>query len=393
MKPFTKINKYQKLIELLKKRREFLNLKQSDVSTKLGVTQSWVSKIESLEVKLDIETLYEYANVLQISLEDLLVGADFLERSEKTSLAEQSKHNTIVPSAKDSVNNNGSMSLCLTHGDAKHFVNVEGMNVEDYIKLDQELARLFKKASSDKQFKNRDAIAEALRKAILLFPKANPSDIYHHIVYRTYLRDYTGSNPSKSWPRAGGEGVELLLKEVYAKRLLEKGILIQLAFDKDVPKNQFLKDMHLDEVVSGKSKLDIGLYGITDDGELVIFGGIHSKASLAERVTDDIPCSVEMMKLNFYSYLFTFDAKSFPPPQGKLINKGELGSTNSPSDKRDYIEKHGQFSSCFSFNFRTEESPTKTVSGNRIIVPSKMSDDDEMIEKIISDWNDFKENL
>jgi transcriptional regulator with XRE-family HTH domain len=386
------VKKYEKLVKILKCRRDLLGLKQSDICKGLGVSQSWVSKVEGLEVKIDIETLFDYADFLQLPFDELLIGAGFLKGKTETNNTNSSTSNTIVPSPKNSVDIGNSMRLCLLHDEDKYFVDIADMNTKEYIKLDAELHTLFERASTDKKFKNRDAISEALYRSITLFPKTNPSDLYHHIVYRTYLRDYKASNTKQSWARAGGEAVELLLKKIYARRLWDEGILIQLAFDKDVSKNQFLKDMGLADVVSGESKLDIGLYGIVDD-ELIIFGGIHSKASLAERVTDDIPCSVAMMKSNYYSYLFTFDAKSFPPPNGKLINAGELGSVHSPSDKRKYIEKYGQFSSCFSFNFKTSESPIKTVSGNKIIVPSKMSESDEMIEKIISDWREFKEKL
>lgn len=387
------LNKYENLVGNLRKRRELLELTQIEASSKMGYTQSWISKVESLEVKLDIDCLYEYTKMLQIPLVEILLSSGYIESEELINAGDTSKHNTIVPSANYSFDKDSALELCLIHGKNKHFTTINNMDLKSYIELDNELKELFDDASKRTEFKNRDAIAEALYRAIRKFPKANPSDLYHHIVYRTYLRDYHASNPSKSWPRAGGEAVEILLKKVYAKRFADEGIIIQLAFEKDVGQNQFLKHMGLDTKVSGKSKLDIGLYGVKDDGELVIFGGIHSKASLAERVSDDIPCSVAMMDAGFYSYLYTFDAKSFPPPQGKLINNGEFGTVSNPSDKRGYIEDHGQFSSCFSFNFRTEPSPLKTKSGRRIIVPTEMSEHDDMAERIISDWLDFKGKL
>ena len=63
----------------------------------------------------------------------------------------------------------------------------------------------------------------------------------------------------------------------------------------------------------------------------------------AERVSDDIPASRAMQAKGLLSPLWTLDVKSFPPPTGDLINRGELGTPDSPSDKRKYVELHGDF--------------------------------------------------
>ena len=111
----------------------------------------------------------------------------------------------------------------------------------------------------------------------------------------------------------------------------------------------------------GDSKLDLVLYG-NHEGKKVVFRGVHSKASLAERVSDDVPCSEAMMKQGFASFLYTFDSKSFPPPAGDLVNRGEMGTKEQPSDKRKYIEEHGSFDACFSYNLRTIPSLESTPS-------------------------------
>jgi len=389
-----KTNKYGRLVELLRKRRADLSLQQAKISKELGVTQSWVSKVENLDIKLDIEALHDYASILGVSLAQLLIDSGFIDSGSASGLptSNSTLDNVITPDVSRSYDKDNGLMLCLVHGDTPHFVHMKNMNLKDYHLLDKEISLLFRKASTDSTFKNREAISEALSKAIRLFPQSNPSDLYHHIVYRTYLREYNKTNPKQSWVRSGGEAVELLLKELYGRKLAQNGIELRLAFEKGVDKNQFLIDMKLADSVPGKSKLDIGLYG-DYRGQSFIFGGIHSKASLAERVSDDIPCSVAMMEANYYSYLFTFDCKSFPPPAGNLFNKGELGSHLSPTDKREYIEKHGKFTTCFSFNFNTEESPMQTESGSRIIVPSRVSECDSMINKIIADWEKFKKSL
>lgn len=41
----------------------------------------------------------------------------------------------------------------------------------------------------------------------------------------------------------------------------------------------------------GAAKLDMALYRKNQEEEWEIFGGVHVKASLAERVSDDVPAS------------------------------------------------------------------------------------------------------
>jgi hypothetical protein len=144
--------------------------------------------------------------------------------------------------------------------------------------------------------------------------------------------------------------------------------------------------------VVGDSKLDLALYGYHKGGNL-IFGGVHSKASLAERVSDDVPCSEAMMKKGLTSFLYTFDSKSFPPPAGDLINRGELGSNEQPSDKRKYIEEHGSFDACFSYNLRTIPSPESTTSGKRIFVCSLKPNEDVFPSQVLEAWERYKQTL
>jgi hypothetical protein len=139
----------------------------------------------------------------------------------------------------------------------------------------------------------------------------------------------------------------------------------------------------------GDSKLDVALYGKYKNKKYA-FGGIHVKASLAERVSDDVPCSQAMMSKGYISLLFTFDSKSFPPPHGDLVNRGELGTPKSPSDKRKYIEEQGLFDGCFSYNLRTFPSLESTASGKKIYVSSFEEGKDPLPNKIMEAWESFK---
>ena len=71
------------------------------------------------------------------------------------------------------------------------------------------------------------------------------------------------------------------------------------------------------------------------------------------------------MGAGYFSPLWTLDVKSFPPP-GDLVNRGELGTPGRPSDKRKYIEVHGDFDNCYSANARTAPSEPPTASGKLV---------------------------
>jgi hypothetical protein len=155
-----------------------------------------------------------------------------------------------------------------------------------------------------------------------------------------------------------------VLEELYSPALNAAGVEI-IALISRADKANALAEMGLTESV-GNSKLDVALYTI-EGGIRMIFGGIHVKASLAERVSDDVPASRAMMERGFWSPLWTLDVKSFPPPTGDLINRGELGSPQLPSDKRRYIEEHGAFDNCYTGNARSKPSIDATASGKQII--------------------------
>jgi len=64
---YSKDHKY--LVEQLKKARKEAGLDQSDVAKKLGKTQSYVSKIESGQRRIDVIQLKEFAKVYKRKLE------------------------------------------------------------------------------------------------------------------------------------------------------------------------------------------------------------------------------------------------------------------------------------------------------------------------------------
>lgn len=232
-----------------------------------------------------------------------------------------------------------------------------------------------------KELKSREAIKNSFMNAINLCPKENISDIWHHLIYRIYIELKQYTNPEQSWVRTSGEAFELFIQDTYSNLLLKDNIKIKALISRD-EKNEVLKRLNLSDKI-GSSKIDLIVekknMGIgKDHNNFGIVGIMHAKVSLAERVSDDVPASQILMKTGLKSLLITLDVKSFPPPNGDLINRGELGSVDRPTDKRKYIEDHGSFDGCFSYNSRTVPSPASTKSGKCIYTINKISNNDAL---------------
>ncbi|MGA8092306.1 MAG: BsaWI family type II restriction enzyme [Thermoplasmata archaeon] len=228
----------------------------------------------------------------------------------------------------------------------------------------------------------RNGIAFAFLHAVRLCPGANPSDLWHHVIYRTFTGLRGGPDPAQSWKRAGGEALEIALVEYYLPLLSKHDIRFEVLIGTKA-KQRAMAEMGLEADV-GAGKLDTVLRGL-GPGQTT-FGSGHVKASLAERVSDDIPASRELMKRGFFSPLLTMDVKSFPAPYGDYLNRGELGSPDEPSEKRKYIENHGAFDNCYSFNSRTVPSSDRTPSGKRIYTLTMGDRPDQFVEDVLSAW-------
>lgn len=384
--------RYIRLVEWLVAQRKAKGLKQQHLGESLGLSQSNVSRYEKRELQLDVELLDKWCESLGLNVEDALRFAGYLEaklpETNETKTTTHANSEMALPVGANETSYG--FDLSLRWRNRLYSVPFPGSDIKNFLAIEREVSAKFASLNTPRKDKsNRDAIADALLLAISEMPEANPSDIYHHVVYRLYLREYNRTDPKQSWVRAGGEAVELFFKRHYGPRLSPFGISIELAFEAR-EKNKFLTEMGLADQVAGGSKLDICLYGSGPNG-LIPFGGVHAKASLAERVSDDKPCSERMMAAGYKSYLFTFDAKSFPPPTGDLENLGELGSPSKPSDKRSYIEKHGSFDACFSYNTRTVPSGSATQSGKKVYT-SRFDDSDALLDIVIGDWRTWRKH-
>lgn len=262
-------------------------------------------------------------------------------------------------------------------------VDIDDMTDGEYIQI----VDFFVPLINNSKVKGRDAIGQTFLFATQLCPRANPSDVWHHVIHRTYCREKIGTNPEQSWVRTSGEGFELALIERYNPYLAKRHIRLRSLIS-GVEKKAALARMGMTGRI-GSSKVDVLIEqqgnGLEPDEDgWGIVGGLHAKVSLAERISDDIPASRIMMAEGLLSVLVTLDVKSFPPPHGDLVNRGEFGTPRTPSDKRAYIERHGDFSTAFSYNLRTHPSDKRTPSGRSIKVLPFQGGHDEFVDFVES---------
>ncbi len=259
-------------------------------------------------------------------------------------------------------------------------VKIEGINETNY----QNIINTFETYLQSKA--KSDAVADAYLYALSKCPEANPADLWWHVIYRSYLIQYS----DQSWKRTAGYGLERAFVNFYAPLL--KSYDIHISCLGGAKALQAMKDMGIADRV-GKSKLDVILEGKCNDDTYKIFGGVHIKSSLAERIQDDVPASLAMMEAGYWSGFFTLDAKAFPPPHGDGVVRGELGFRSDPEGalKRNYFELNGQFDNCYSYNLRTTPSVDETLSGKKIYALS-FSDPkpDQFMKDVIKRWHQFK---
>lgn len=227
-----------------------------------------------------------------------------------------------------------------------------------------------------------NAAAQALQFAIELCPNANPSDLWHHVIYR-HLLDYGFSD--QRWKRVSGFALERAFVNIYRPRFEPYGLRLRI-----LPASEASRLLAALNVRVKASKVDIFLEGLRGES-WDIFGALHAKSSIAERIQDDVPASLALMRHGFLSVALTMDVKSFPPPHGNGVNHGELGgrsfAVEKSRPKRAYIEEDGQFDALFSFNLRTPPSPPQTASGKRIYTLSlSKPQPDAFVSFVVNHW-------
>ena len=210
-----------------------------------------------------------------------------------------------------------------------------------------------------------NGIVTAYLSALQQCPKANPSDLW---LYGMYLEYISSIGNDQSWKRTSGFAFERVLQKQYEKILKNYGKEFKVNTKNEQLK--LLEQFGLSRADIPLAKLDMAVIDIKTSK---IVCGIHVKASIAERISDDAPASRKLIEVGCPSAIITLDMKHYPPPHGDGINYGELGGRPAAKglekqyqQKRSYIEESGDFDALFSYNLRTPPSKGKTKSGKCI---------------------------
>ena len=207
-----------------------------------------------------------------------------------------------------------------------------------------------------------DTVADAFRRAVQIWPVANPSDLWTFLINRAYCdrANHPDANArlnlEQSWKRASGWALERVLIAHYGPFLARNRVTIKIS--NKAEKTRFLGDIPGSNIVPDKADILL-TYGSGVAERLL--GVVNVKASIAERRTDDVPMSQALINAGYLSVFWTMDSKSFPAE--RPVNRGEFGASGDEqvSDKRRDFEEHGHFSACFSYNRNT--IPTSDAVG------------------------------
>lgn len=363
-------------------------LTHGQLEERLILGPGWISRFESGETVPSIDMVLAILHETNATLSDLLQGLPEPDAAvvERCIFAEQAGSGIVIH---------------FRYADFDAQYALEDGTLEDFEEVIKELrdglARLaaFTEAEAKEREQGKaiktDSVAEAFMRAVHVWQKANPSDLWWFIVYRAYCDPY--NHPARfarldftqSWKRTGGWALEEILVRHYGPFLKRNGVNLFIA--DGATKHRLVGTLKITDRVEA-DKVDVILTGDTPQGERM-FGVVHVKASFAERRTDDVPLSQALTRAGYTSPLWTMDCKSTPGP--RPVNRGELGAiAGRVSAKRKDIEVEGYFTGCFSYNKNTAPSAANVPTEKRVTVCDFSNPDDAFSRFIISRWQNFR---
>lgn len=387
------IDASNQLIDLLKKfnkRRKELGITDEELESRLVLGPGWLNNIEKGKVSISLEMFFALLSTANIQLSSLIEG-----------LTESNEQN--IPRSIYALQDKNDLAVYFKYAkhDAKYMLpNAKDSQFESVIGvLRNNLAKLIDSSLDKNEVSaiKSEAVVLAFNKAVVIWPHANPSDIWWFIIHRAYLDPL--NHPAKfsrlsfeqSWKRTGGWALEEIFVRHYAPALEKKGIKMFIApnDEREMLLSQAVVDHRLEA-----DKADIFLTGLIGEEE-IFFGIVHVKASFAERRTDDVPMSKALVDAGYTSPLLTMDCKSSPGENP--VNDGELGLTKKKnkktvSAKRKDIEDDGYFSACFSYNKNTIPTADSKIAKAKIYNCDFNNPESDLFHNFICDnWVKFKQ--
>ncbi len=349
--------------------REALGMTQEDVSEASGLDRSYIGRIERGERNPALTAILQLALSLRVSPGRLFEGF--------TNYGENPLNSDRITG--EPVDGGLAVRFRYDQYDAEYFLP------KGTIGEFTEVLNVLKGALDSDRTKT-DAVADTFRRAVQLWPDANPSDLWTFIVNRAYCdrSNHPESNArlnlEQSWKRTSGWALERVLVGHYREFLLQNGVTIKASTKAE--RATLLGPLDDPRIVPDKADILI-TYDSAESERLL--GVVHVKASIAERRTDDVPMSQGLIEQGYTSVFWTLDVKSFPSEYPE--NLGEFGDAEvvKINDKRRDFEEHGHFSACFSYNRNTEPTLQRKGLAARILVCDFTNPDDSFSQFLVED--------
>lgn len=266
----------QRLLARLRRAREDAGISQEELGEELILGPGWIQRFETAEVVPDLDTLFVLIS---------RIGADpaFIFSDPEDDASPLDMRRLIYAEQNGS---NIDVHFRYANFDAVYLLREA--TVEEFesilLELRNGLSALVAPSLDDEEEKQikTSAVARAFLRAVELWPRANPSDIWWFIIYRAYCDPfnhpaaYSRLSFEQSWKRTGGWALEEIVVRHYGAELMKHGITIEIAYGKRKTElaQKFIVDSRLES-----DKVDVFLIGPNDEP----FGVVHVKASFAER--------------------------------------------------------------------------------------------------------------
>ncbi|SET33326.1 helix-turn-helix domain-containing protein [Geodermatophilus poikilotrophus] len=364
----------RKLFAQLRQLREDAGLSYAEAEELLVVGPGWVRRLEAGEIEPSLNTLAAVVSAYGSDLPTLFEGFELGD------------DNITIDRHLSAVEVGSNLHLTFPMGAHRAEVVFEDASVED---LNDVVRALRDELAVGRK---REAVVACFLEAVRRWPHINPSDIWYFLVSHAYQDNFNhpasqdGRDWGQSWRRAGGWGLEAVLLQHYNPYLRTIGMHLEMP--EPDRKRDLLSQMGVVDV-AGSDKADVIAVGHLRNRHEA-FGVIHVKASFAERRTDDVPLSQQLIARGYASPLVTMDCKATPSPNP--LNRGELGPAQGGDErvsaKRLDIERDRKFDACFSYNTNTISTPEGQRASARIHVCDFSDPDDVFSAYLLRKWRD-----